>query len=145
MCKRKGEPLTDIVFFEQLSADDEFCKQLGKAMLSAGRLESELSKYIQHNQSGVKTSKATLGKLIGIAENNKLLANMVPALKDINSQRNYLAHNIHPLFAGLIEETILPRSELLDSDIDIFTERALQLTENINGLADIVAKYNKNT
>ena len=145
MCNRKGGSLTDIAFFGQLSADDEFCKQLGKAMLSAGRLESELSKYIQHNQPEAKTSKANLGRLIGIAENNKLLANMVPVLKDINSQRNYLAHNIHPLFAGLIEETILPCSELLDSDVEIFKERALQLTENLNGLADIVAKYNENT
>ncbi len=145
MCKRKGEPLSDGAFFEQLSTDDEFCKQLGKAMLSAGRLESELIKYIQNNQSSAKTSKANLGRLIGIAEKHELLANMVPALKVINDQRNYLAHNIHALFTGLIEETILPRSELLDSDIDIFTERACQLTENINGLSDIVAKDNENT
>ena len=144
MCKRKGEPLSDGEFFKQLSADDEFCKQLGKAMLSAGRLESELIKYIQNNQSGAKTSKTNLGRLIGIAEKHELLANMVPALKVINDQRNYLAHNIHALFTGLIEETILPRSELLDSDIDVFTARATQLTENINGLADIVAKDNGN-
>lgn len=145
MCKRKGEPLSDGAFFEQLFADDEFCKQLGKAVLSAGRLESELIKYIQNNQSGTKTNKANLGRLIGIAKKHELLANMVPALKVINDQRNYLAHNIHALFTGLIEETILPRSELLDSDIDIFTERACQLTENINGIADILAKDNENT
>ena len=70
---------------------------------------------------------------------------MVLALKSINDQRNYIAHNIHALFTGAIEETILPRTGLLDTDIDIFTARAQQLTDNINGLADVVVKYNENT
>ena len=145
MCKRKGEALSDVEFFEQLSADDEFCKQLGKAMLSAGRLESELIKYIKRNKSDVNIKKANLGRLICIAEKYELLSNMVQVLKEINAQRNYLAHNIHALFSGLIEETVLPCSDLLDSDIDMFTARALQLTENLDGLSDIVAKYNENT
>ena len=145
MCKRKGEPLGGIAFFEELSADDEFCKQLGKAILSAGKLESEIIKYIKNNNANAKTNKANLGRLISIAEKHELLTNMVPVLKDINAQRNYLAHNIHALFTGLIEETILPSTELIDSDIDVFTDRAQQLTENVNDLADIVVKYNENT
>ena len=146
MCKRKGEQLTNLEFFKQLYADDEFCKQLGKAILSAGRLESELVTYIKNNQSKANVStKANLGRLIGFAEKNNLLSNMVPALKVINDQRNYLAHNIHALFTGLIEETLLPCGDLLDSDIDVFTDRAWQTTEGVNSLADIVAKYNANT
>ena len=126
-------------------ADDDFCKQLGKAILSAGRLESELIIYIQNNHSKSNVSKANLGRLIGFAEKHELLSNMVPVLKVINEQRNYLAHNIHALFTGLIEETLLPCSDLLDSDIDVFTDRAWQTTEGVNALADIVAKYNENT
>ena len=145
MCKRKGEPLANIEFFEQLYADDDFCKQLGKAILSAGRLESELIIYIQNNHSNSKVSKANLGRLIGFAEKHDLLLNMVPVLKVINDQRNYLAHNIHALFTGLIEETLLPGNDLLDSDIDVFTDRAWQTTEGVNALADIVANYNENT
>jgi len=145
MCKRKGEPLTIIEFFKQLYADDEFCKQLGKAILSAGRLESELVIYIKNHQSKPNLSKANLGRLIGVAEKNDLLSNMVPALKVINEQRNYLAHNIHALFTGLIEESLLPCGGLLDSDIDVFTDRAWQTTEGVNALADIMAKYNANT
>lgn len=145
MCKRIGEPLSGNEFFKQLYADDEFCKQLGRTMLAAGRLESELIRHIQTNNSESKTNRANLGKLIGIVEKNMLLTKMLPALKDINAQRNYLAHNIHALFTGLIEETILPSKELLDSDIDVFSDRAVELTENLNGLADIVAKYNENT
>lgn len=55
-------------------------------------------------------------------------------------QRDYLAHSAHALFAELIEESILPRSDLLDSDVHTFRERAWQLAENLNVLADIVAK-----
>jgi nucleosome binding factor SPN SPT16 subunit len=145
MCKRKGDPLSGNEFFKQLYADDHFCKQLGRTMLSVGRLESELIRYIQANNPELNTNKANLGRLIGIAEKNMLLEKMLPALKDINVQRNYLAHNIHALFSGLIEETILPSKELLDSDVDVFTGRAVELAENLNDLSDIVAKYNENT
>ena len=145
MCKRTGEPLSNTEFFDQLYADNKFCMQLGKAILAAGRLESELIVYIQNNRPESVTRKANLGRLVRIAEEQEILANLVPAIKIINDQRNYLAHNIHALFTGLIEETLLPRSDLLDSDIDVFTDRAWQTTESVNCLADTVAKYNENT
>ena len=142
---RTGESLEGVAFFKQLSADDEFCMELGKAVLAAGRLEAELIKYINDRGLAENTNKANLGKLVRFAKKHELLELMVPALEILNDQRNYLAHNIYALFSGLVEETILPRTELIDSDIDVFTERAWQLSENINGLADIVADYNENT
>jgi hypothetical protein len=39
---------------------------------------------------------------------------------------------------GVIEETILESTDLLDSDVDLYTGRAWQLKENLNGLADII-------
>jgi hypothetical protein len=63
---------------------------------------------------------------------------MLPALEMLRDQRNYLTHNIHALFSGLVEETILESTGLLDSDVDLFTERAWQLKENLEGLADII-------
>jgi len=137
---RKGEPTEGIEFYKLLYADDEFCKELGKAVLAAGRLEVELIKYINNKNVGEKTKKANLGKLIFFAKKHELLAKMVPAVETIRDQRNYLAHNIYALFSGLVEETILPRSDLLDLDVDVYTDRACQLKENINGLADIVAR-----
>lgn len=137
--------MSDVKFYEKLYADDDFCKQLGKAILAAGRLESELILYIQDNQSSSDVTKANLGKLIRVAEKHDLLLKLVPVLKDINSQRNYLAHNIHALFSGLIEETILPHFCLIDSDVAVYTEKAWQTTENLNAIADIVKKYSKNT
>jgi hypothetical protein len=65
---------------------------------------------------------------------------MQPSLEMLKNQRNYLAHNLFDLLIGLIEETLLPRDELLDSDVHTYTEKAWLLEENLNGLADIVAK-----
>ena len=137
---RSGKTTEGIVFYKLLYADDKFCKELGRAVLAVGRLEVELIKYINNKNVEKKIKKTTLGKLIDLAKKQDLLTKMVPALEIMRDQRNYLAHNIYALFSGLIGETILPRSDLLDSDVDVFTDRACQLKENINGLADIVAR-----
>ncbi len=124
-------------------SNDNFCKQLGQVILSAGKLESELIKYISKNSLEKNIEKKTLGQLINIAKDNNLLYNLLPALENIKNQRNYITHNIHALLSNQIEETILLRSELLDSDVLIYVEIAWVLTENINNLANIVAKYNE--
>lgn len=114
-------------------------------MLSASRLESELVNYLSNKGVKEKTHRANLGTLIRIAEDNSMLEKMIPILREIKEQRNYLSHNLHALFIGLIEETVLPRTDLLDSDIDVFTDKAVQLDENLSGLADIMGEYNENT
>lgn len=113
--------------------------------MAAGRLEAELIRYLNSKDVKENTEKANLGRLIRFAKKHTLLEKMIPALEMLNDQRNHLAHNIYALFSGLVEETLLPRSELLDSDIDVFTECAWQLKENINSLADIVAGYDEST
>lgn len=137
---RKGEPAEGIEFYKLLYADDEFCKELGRAVLATGRLETELIKYMDNKNVGEKTKKATLGILIEYARKHELLTKMVPVLEILRDQRNYLAHNIYALFSGFIEETILPGSGLLNSDVDLFTDRVCQLTEDLNWLADVVVK-----
>lgn len=142
---RKGEPAAGLEFYELLCADSEFCAELGRAVLAAGRLESSLIRYLQNNAPGAKTTKATLGKLIRYAERYGLLSKMVPVLRELKMQRDYLTHNVHALFSGLVEETVLPSTDLLDSDVDGFTERAWQLKENLNGLAAIIEKQHITT
>ncbi|MEJ1464553.1 MAG: hypothetical protein RPU15_14985 [Candidatus Sedimenticola sp. (ex Thyasira tokunagai)] len=142
---KTGRELIPEQFFVELSRDDEFCKELGKAMLAAGRLESELIRYLTNVGVSSDLRKANLGRLIRSAKKHALLSDLVPHIEDLNRQRNYLAHNIHALFHGLIEETILERNGLLDSDTHTFMERAWQLAENLNALADIVANYDENT
>jgi hypothetical protein len=134
----KAEPARGTEFFEILKADAEFCAELGRAMLAAGRLESELKRFLAANDV-LTTEKATLGQLTKLLERHGLLIKMQPHMDHLSRQRNYLAHSIHALFADLIEETMLPRSDLLDSDVHSFTERAWQLADNLNALADIIA------
>lgn len=136
---RKGEPASGQEFFDLLCGDTEFCTELGRAMLAAGRLESELKQFLAANNIR-DTEKATLGQLTRHLKHHGLLTKMQPHLDMLSTQRNYLAHSMHALFSELIEETILPRSDLLDSDVDVFTERAWQLADNLNALAGIVAK-----
>lgn len=139
---RKGEAVAGKQFFDLLYADGDFCKELGRAVLAGGRLETELKLYLTANSVARNTKRATLGQLIELVKKRDLLKQMQPHLELLRDQRNYLAHSVYPLFLGFIEETILPRSDLLDSDVDSFTERAWQLCENLNALADIVAKEN---
>ena len=131
-----------VSFFNILYSDNEFCSSLGKAMLSASRLESALIKYLSKNNVPEKTHRANLGTLIHIAENNALLTKLIPVLKEIKNKRNYLSHNLHALLTGLIEEPIFITSDLLDSDIDLFTIRTIQLDEDLAHLANIIEKYN---
>lgn len=142
MHRSKGEPTEGLEFYKLLYGYDDFCMELGKAVLAAGRLEAELITYINSRNLGEKTKNANLGKLIALMKKHKLLEKMIPILEEIKDQRNYLAHNIYALFSGLIEETILDRSGLLDSDVASYTDRAWQLQDNLNGLADIIANYN---
>ena len=142
MHRSKGQPTEGLEFYKLLYGYDDFCMELGKAVLAAGRLEAELITYINSRNLGEKTKNANLGKLIALMKKHKLLEKMIPILEEIKDQRNYLAHNIYALFSGLIEETILDRSGLLDSDVASYTDRAWQLQDNLNGLADIIANYN---
>ena len=137
---RAGTRVEGLEFFCLLTKDEKFCAQLGKCVLPGARLEAELARYLAGEGRSLKHGSATLGQLIAGMNAARLQENMLPALAMILKQRNYLSHNIYRLFAGSIEETILPRSQLLDSDIDCFTERAWQLADNLDVLADSITK-----
>jgi len=139
MCLRKGEPAEGLDFYSLLCQDDDFCKELGRVVLAAGRLESGLRQLVINSGLNKNISRFTLGQLITLVkERNLLPASELPAFEILTIQRNCLTHNIHALLSGLIEETILEGSNLLDSDVDVFTERAWQLTDNLNGLAEVL-------
>ncbi len=140
MSMRKGEPTTGLEFYSLLCEDDGFCAELGRAVLAAGRLESVLKRYLLDHAPEADTTRATLGRLINYSRRHRLLSRMLPSLDMLKTQRNYLTHNIHSLLSGLVEETILEGSELLDSDVDTYTDQAWQLKENLNALAAIVEK-----
>ena len=145
MRKLEERPVGGTEFFALLCADDDFCSQLGRAMLAAGRLETALKRYLKTRRPELKLERANLGALLRQLQKHTFLVKMQPALEVLKSQRNYLAHSIHELLSDWIEETILERSDLLDSDVSIYCERVWQLTENLNGLAGIVEKEHSST
>lgn len=136
----KGKPSEGIEFYELLYSSEEFCKELGKVALAAGKLESQLIRYFEKREITEISKRATLGKLIASAKKHKLLTDLLDALETLCFQRNYLTHNIYALFSELVEETVLQRTNLLDSDVVSFTERAWELQSDLLKLAEIVAK-----
>ena len=140
----KGEPTQGIKFYNLLEKSEEFTSELGKVALASGKLEAELIIHFELHEVKGKYKRATLGTLIKKAETNGLLdKNMISALKMISKQRNYITHNIYSLFIDKLDETILEKNNLLDSDVHLYIERAWQLNENINGLAEIIIEKNE--
>ncbi|MCO6498860.1 MAG: hypothetical protein J5I47_00600 [Vicingus serpentipes] len=137
----KGEPTEGMEFYNLLLASDEFNSELGKVTLASGKLEAELIMFLIKNGIKGNYKRATLGTLIDLTEKNDLLdKNMISVLRDISIQRNYITHNIYALFIDLIDETILEKNDLLDSDVHLYIERAWQLKENLDRLSEIIKK-----
>ena len=140
----KGKPSKGIEFYNLLNQSEEFTSELGKVALASGRLEVEFILYLTRNNVKGNYKKATLGTLIRIANENKLLSeNENLIFKQISKQRNYITHNIYALFSDLIDETIMEKEKLLDSDVHLYTERAWQLRDNLNGLSDVIKTKRK--
>ena len=139
-CVRKRESVAGTKFFELLYSEHDFCRELERAILAAGRLETEIKLYLVATTVADDTKRLTLGQLLSVAKKNEVLKDMQRVFKTRRNQRNYLAHNIYPLVSGFVEETLLPRTNLLDTDVDVFTERASQLAHNLGDLATLVAK-----
>ncbi len=135
----KGQTSKGLDFYNLLHNSEEFTSELGKVALASGKLEAELILFLTRNEIKGNYKNSTLGKLIRVAaENNLFTKNEKIALEMISKQRNYITHNIYVLFIDLIEETILEKENLLDSDVHLYIERAWQLSENINHLADVI-------
>ena len=135
----KGEPSGGVEFYKLLYESHEFCVELGKVTLASGQLEAELMRLLSRKSVPKTVEGLALGQLIKIAEKyNAIGQSEIYWLNELCKQRNYLTHNIYALFIELIEETRLERSNLLDSDVHTYIERAWQLKENLIHLAEIV-------
>ena len=135
----KGEPAKGVDFYNLLVESYEFTSELGKVALHSGKLEAELILLLLRNNTKENFSGKTLGTLIGIAKKNNLLNdNLVAALKQISKQRNYITHNIYALFIDLVDETILEKNDLLDSDVHTYLDMVFQLNENLEDLTCVI-------
>lgn len=140
----KGKSTKGIDFFHLLEKSEEFTSELGKVILNSGKLEAELIIFLERHDIKEVNKGPTLGALIKKAEMHKFLdKNMICALKTITNERNYVTHNIYALFIDQLNETMLEKTNLLDSDVNLYIERAWQLNENIKGLTEIIERKNK--
>ncbi len=135
---RKEDIVAGEDFFDLMYSDQEFSTQLGRAMLAAGRLETELKAYFTAHSVQLKNKRPTLGQLIDILRKHNLLPKMQPHLEMIGKQRNYLAHSLYDLLSGEIEKTLLPCTDLIALDVYTYTARVRELEENLEGLTAIV-------
>lgn len=137
----KGEEAKGLDFYNLLFESEEFTTELGKVSLAAGKLEAELILFLKKNSVTENLQKATLGSLISKAKEKNLLdKNIVACLEMICRQRNYITHNIYALFIDLLDETILEKNNLIDTDVITYIERAWQLRENLNEMTSVIQK-----
>ncbi|MFZ6673383.1 hypothetical protein [Undibacterium sp. Xuan67W] len=127
-------------FFRMLFDDAEFCSGLGKVMLAAGMLETNLRRYLGSKQVKFKDSD-TLGILVNKLKQTDLLTENGKAhFSDLAKKRNYLAHNLYGLFSNEFDVTILPREQLVSVDTLMFVSRVETLYNDFVYFAKIVAK-----
>ena len=121
--------------YEDLSYDVDFCQALGRMTLAASRLESDMRAFLALHQLPA-SSRATFGQLITqLRQNNLVSDNGQAVLRGLRTQRDYLTHSLHDLFAARIGESLMLREEL--EDRGLLAERAWVLEQNLNGLAEI--------
>ena len=133
----KGELTQGLDFYNLLWKNDKFNIELGRTTLAAGRLEVELIYFLRRKGVTKNLIGLNLGKLIEVGKKNNLLdKNLIGILELLKNQRNYLTHNIYALFTNLIDETILSRENLIDTDVESYIDKVCQLTENLNSIAD---------
>ena len=136
-----GNSSSGIGFYNLLMESDEFNKELGKLTLAAGRLEAELIHLYKRKGVNEDLSRFTLGRLIQYGNRNNLIEfNLASALKTTCTQRNYITHNIYALFSNLEDETMLPKDDLIDTDVLVYIEKVWETRKNLIILADLLCE-----
>ena len=136
----KQEFISPERFFELLYVEPSFCQSIGKVMLAVGALETQLRRYLRaRDVTGVRAN-ATLGSMVGLLKKHKLLSlNGELLFNALALKRNYLAHSIYDLFNFEVDETLLPRSELVELDVQLFSDRAKGLADDFNHFRAVVS------
>jgi len=126
-------------FYELLENSDEFCRALGKAMLVASKLEILIKQYLRLHGNVVPEKRATLGNLIDILRRNgHLTINGEIHFGQAGIQRNYLIHNLYGSFVDEIEEKLLPVDDLVEMDVEIYTDQVQQTITNFEAYVTVV-------
>lgn len=121
-------------FYNELICSEKFCTNLGKLILTSGKLESILKRVVKAHNNSQNLEYATLGKLVSLCKNSSLIDDgMLEALDFIKTRRNYLTHSLFPLFNEEVDVTLLPRDNLEPEDEEYyFSSCVSELIENMN-------------
>jgi hypothetical protein len=126
-------------FFRLLYNESEFCDAVGKIMLAAGMLETNLRIYLRARDVEGVRANSTLGRMVTLLKKHQFLSrNGEMHFDDLVMKRNYLAHSLYDLFSSVIDETILPRNELVEMDVQIFAGRAQELAKEFFHFSKLV-------
>ena len=122
--------------FESLYSDESFTSNLGRLVLSAGRFETILKRYIQTKGNDPKMDKASMGRLLEELRNSHYLGNTLDYhLSFILHERNYFVHRLYDKLADyMLEETEIEqfrnRVKSIQDEIDVFTSLFEETLQN---------------
>ena len=122
--------------FESLYSDETFTSNLGRLVLSAGRFETILKRYIQTKGNDPKMDKVPMGKLLNKLRNSHYLGNTVDYhLSFILHQRNYFVHRLYDKLADyMLEEKEIEqfrnRVKGIQEELDFFTNLFEETLQN---------------
>lgn len=132
-------------FYDELLKSGSFCERLGRLLLMSGKLESALKAMVLNSNIKVKYNiyRPTLGQLVSTIKTHKLLTDELnESLLFILDRRNYLTHNLYPLFNEEIEVSLLPRENLSPEDAEYyFTNCVEDLLSYIEFAIDCIDKH----
>ncbi len=116
-------------FYEELLKSECFCESLGRLILMSGKLESALKQVVlkENVQVEYKLDKAMLGQLVNTFKKYNLMAGELnEVLSFIKERRNYLTHNLYPLFNDEIDVSLLPKENLEPEDAEYYFPRCVE-------------------
>ena len=122
--------------FESLYSDESFTSNLGRLVLSAGRFETILKRYIQTKGNDPKMDKASMGRLLEKLRNSHYLGNTLDYhLSFILHERNYFVHRLYDKLANyMLEETEIEqfrnRVKSIQDELDVFTNLFEETLQN---------------
>jgi hypothetical protein len=122
-------------FFEALSTDDEFLRELGRLILGASKFESVLREYADQNTAAPARDRATLRELLRrIRESSYLAPTLDESITNAIIRRNYF---VHSLFERLRDYTIE------DFSVEQFKLRLRGLTDDLEFFSRLIANHDK--
>lgn len=133
-------------FYDELLKSERFCENLGRLLLMSGKLESALKSIVLTSSIKVRYNlgRAMLGQLVGSCKEHELVTDELnEVLAFILLRRNYLTHNLYPLFNDEIENSLLPKDNLHSGDAEYYFPKCVEdLIADVEFAIDYVSERN---